>query len=65
MVPGVEPGPRWIDDTVHFFFQPAGAKSGKFFLQHFLSWKTVKSSWTKVIGLVINLINWWLQKMDY
>jgi peroxidase len=28
MVPGVDPGPKWIDDTVHFFFQPAGAKSG-------------------------------------
>ena len=28
MIPGVDPGPKWIDDTVHFFFQPAGAKSG-------------------------------------
>ena len=28
MVPGVEVGPKWIDDTVHFFFKPIGAKSG-------------------------------------
>ena len=27
-VPGVEVGPKWIDDTVHFFFKPVGAKSG-------------------------------------
>ena len=28
MVPGVEVGPKWVDDTVHFFFKPDGAKSG-------------------------------------
>ena len=28
MIPGANMSPKWVDDTVHFFFQPAGAKSG-------------------------------------
>ena len=28
MLPGANMSPKWVDDTVHFFFQPHGFKSG-------------------------------------
>ena len=32
MVSGAKPSPKWVDDTVNFFFQPNGFSSGILFI---------------------------------